>query len=228
MATKAPCVILRVGQGGWTDNRFQEYRQSAKDNGMDWAGYWFYDDRHKPADQVALMKDIIGDDAPASLWLDLERDYGGDFDGPEDWLRCLGLMKDAFPDTVIGIYTAYYYWVENVHESEFYWFSDYILWVAHYTDQEQPFSPPPWGQDWVIWQYTYKGDGAAWGVESAGIDLNYMDEKYYSFVFGDGENPPPQNGDVMKIGTVTAGALNVRSAPVVGDNLVGAYIAGRA
>ncbi len=46
------------------------------------------------------------------------------------------------------------------------------LWIAHWG-VAAPTIPLPWGE-WAMWQYTRKGDGAKYGVESAHIDLDWV------------------------------------------------------
>jgi hypothetical protein len=48
------------------------------------------------------------------------------------------------------------------------WASDYLLWVAHYTDAKRPTLPLGWNK-WMFWQYTEEGSVA--GVKGA-VDQN--------------------------------------------------------
>lgn len=49
-------------------------------------------------------------------------------------------------------------------------FSDYPLWIAHYTDASEPFVPGGWGT-WTFWQYTDRG--SVNGV-LGGVDVNWF------------------------------------------------------
>jgi lysozyme len=49
-------------------------------------------------------------------------------------------------------------------------FENYLLWVAHYTDDECPRVPATWENRWSLWQYTDRGL-----LKGAGkFDLNYF------------------------------------------------------
>lgn len=67
------------------------------------------------------------------------------------------------------IYTSPYYWLEY-GSPDLYW-KRYPLWIANYY-VIAPYVPPPW-QDWLFWQYTDKGPGPTYGVESQQIDLDW-------------------------------------------------------
>ena len=63
------------------------------------------------------------------------------------------------------------------------YFQQYPLWIANYS-MPKPLIPFPWEDEkWLLWQFTATGDGAAYGVESKGIDLNYYNgslEKFHA------------------------------------------------
>jgi len=65
--------------------------------------------------------------------------------------------------------------------TETYWVQ-YPLWIAAYL-VGQPLPPAPF-KSWMFWQFTDKGKGLDYGVESLSIDLNYWygtKEQLYSF-----------------------------------------------
>lgn len=85
------------------------------------------------------------------------------------------------------VYTAPYYWY--AHGSTNTAFARYPLWIANY-EVLKPTVPAPW-TNWKFWQYTSKGDGAAFGVESASIDLDYFNGTLDEFNLWAGITPPP-------------------------------------
>jgi lysozyme len=75
----------------------------------------------------------------------------------------------ARTDRRIMIYTSLSFWAE-FGSTDVYW-TQYPLWLAHYTNDAEPRIPKPW-ETWCFWQYTDKGPGKALGAESYGLDMN--------------------------------------------------------
>ncbi len=73
------------------------------------------------------------------------------------------------------------------------WMTEYPLWIAHYGVSE-PGRFNPW-RNWVFWQYTDKGDGLQFGMESLGLDMNLFNgsEQELRTWAGVGTPPPPDN-----------------------------------
>lgn len=72
------------------------------------------------------------------------------------------------------IYTRASWWDTHVAESDF---SNYWLWVAHYTSGSEPWIPRDWrvqGKTWKMWQWSADGNlrGAEFGSASRSIDIN--------------------------------------------------------
>jgi GH25 family lysozyme M1 (1,4-beta-N-acetylmuramidase) len=115
--------------------------------------------------------EVLGNDAgELELWMDFEDNYGGQFGGMKNWYDFAERLKALRPDKQLGVYTGYYYWLENLTPSHIY-FAQYPLWIASYQTLK-PRIPQTWS-DWLMWQYTDKGQGNLYGVKSANIDLNY-------------------------------------------------------
>ncbi|MFM8425826.1 MAG: GH25 family lysozyme, partial [Chloroflexota bacterium] len=70
--TKSFGVILKAGQGAWLDKRFEEFRNSAIQEGVAFGTYWFYDERFSPKEQAQLWANTIKNN-PGVLgaWLSL-------------------------------------------------------------------------------------------------------------------------------------------------------------
>ncbi|HEY6020075.1 MAG TPA: GH25 family lysozyme, partial [Candidatus Paceibacterota bacterium] len=169
-------VIIKCGQGLGLDPMFRIYWSLAKFAGLKRSTYWYYDSRVDPEVQAKLWSDAIKDD-PGEMphFADYEETYGGKFAGIAMFTQFLiefshlsGLGSDK-----LGIYTGYYYWIDNGANDSF--FSRYWLWLAWYTTAEAVKIPQPWTQDrLLLWQFTSSGDGNKYGASSAEIDLSYF------------------------------------------------------
>ena len=176
-ANGAEFVILRAGQGSWSDPDFRDYWQSAK--GIFPRGsYFYYDNRFNPKEQADLyVQQFNGDFGELPLFCDFEDRRAGSYRKWQDWYTFIERLKALVPNKEIGIYTAYYYWLERtavkgIPAASLEYFKQYPLWVANYK-VDKPLVPKPW-TEWTFWQYTDKGDGSLYGVESKNIDLNYF------------------------------------------------------
>lgn len=169
MSKKSPMVIIRAGQGGWKDIVFDVSWAGAKRAGILRGSYWFYDSRVNPKRQAELYASILGNDAgELELWMDFEDEYNGDYQGHKHWYDFAERLKTLLPNKQLGVYTGYYYWLENTKPSDTY-FSQYPLWIAWYGGT--PKIPPIWN-DWLMHQFTDNGNGEEWGAASGNIDLN--------------------------------------------------------
>ncbi|MFO7585408.1 MAG: phosphodiester glycosidase family protein [Anaerolineales bacterium] len=187
MRSVADFVIVLAGQNTWTDSRFAYHWSESKKIGMPRGSYWFYDSRSDPKRQAELWAQTLANDlGELPLWADFEENYGGTFKGWENWYVFLERLRTLVGQKEIGIYTAYYYWRENApnpdtQAASLAYFRRYPLWIAHYNVQK-PRVPPPWGEnEWVFWQYTDRGDGKRYGVESKQVDLNYFNGDLEAF-----------------------------------------------
>jgi GH25 family lysozyme M1 (1,4-beta-N-acetylmuramidase) len=204
-------VIIRAGQRNWVDEDFIENWRLAKAAGLQRGSYWFYDSRESPQKQADIWKVSIGWDLPErGLWIDLEESYGGAWKGEANWKRFAEAVRAYFPNVKIGIYTGYGWWAEQTVFQADYW-STFPLWLASYNPVEYVTVPSPWKMTGpVLWQYSAKGDGPKYGVESWNIDLSYTCKAWFD-LFGGEPTPapqPPPTGGIMK-GTVQVTA-NIR------------------
>jgi GH25 family lysozyme M1 (1,4-beta-N-acetylmuramidase) len=171
MAGMTRGVIIRAGQNLWEDVKFRSSWQGAKQAGLIRGTYWFYDSRADPKRQAELWADILGGDpGEMELWCDFEERYNGPHTGWRRWYDFMERLKVLLPHKQLGVYTGYYYWQEFAAGVAY--FAQYPLWIAAYNTTG-PRIPPIW-QDWTYWQFTDKGDGSPYGVESKNIDLNYF------------------------------------------------------
>ena len=185
MKTLSPFVIIRAGQNTWKDICFDVSWKNAKDAGLSRGSYWFYDSRATPQSQAEKWADTLnGDLGELPLWCDIEDNYGGPYGSWKHWYNFIERLKLLVPKKEIGIYTAYYYWLERtvvkgIPAASLEYFKQYPLWIANYG-VSIPLVPKPWNE-WTFWQYMDNGDGEAYGVKSKQIDLNYFNGDFSEF-----------------------------------------------
>lgn len=178
MRELAKYVIIRAGQNSWQDKCFNKNWSKAKLANLPRGSYWFYDSRVSPKKQAELWMEILGADrGELPLFADFEDEYRGPYGKWNDFYDFLETLNELAPEKEKAIYTAYYYWVERtisvgIPIQSLNYFKQYPLWIANYG-VSKPLVPKPW-DDWTFWQFTAKGDGLLYGVESKNIDLNYF------------------------------------------------------
>lgn len=199
MRTQAEYVIIRAGQNLWLDRDIKINWSDAKTAGIPRGSYWFFDSRADPKRQADLWLQALGGNlGELPMFLDLEERYGGQFGGWKNWFVFLEYLKTLVGKKEICIYTGYYYFKDNApnqitQRKELEYFHQYPLWIANYNTTK-PAIPLPWSPtEWLFWQFTPKGDGSAYGVESMEIDLNYFNGESVSFRsrFNLSASPPP-------------------------------------
>lgn len=207
MRSLTPFVIIRAGQNIWPDPDFAYNWSAAKAAGLARGSYWFYDSRVDPKSQAQKYKETLGNDwGELPLFADFEENYGGLYKGYENFKEFLYELFSLFPLGIFGIYTAFYYWKDNVLDKnptkdELDLFLAFPLWIANYG-AVKPLVPAPWSADeWIFWQFTETGDGKSYGVESSNIDLNYFNGDIAKFneQFGQKVEVPPTPFPVVDV-----------------------------
>ena len=189
---RAVCIRATVGDY-YTDPRFIENWHKAKDAGLLVSAY------HVIA--PALDAVFISAEAQMDHFLNVLGTRISDFpfvldcelSGGQQVENITNVIKKSC-DILEGylgkpiIYTRKYWWDSYVSRRD-YW-SDYDLWVAHYTDAETPLLPMDW-DTWELWQYSADGNGrgAEFGAESRAIDISRVRAPDY-FDFSEPEEPP--------------------------------------
>ena len=179
-------AYIKASQALYSDPDFAQNRVNVKKASLPYGFYHF------------LVFDISGK-AQANFYWNLIKDDKGqlpmvvDFEGRKkvvtppnakhilvDFLEELKRLSGNAP---IIIYTGMFFW-KDFSDKNPYW-TQYGLWGASYSSQKyfeknmREFTP--W-EEWLIWQYTDKGDGRKYGAESAQIDLNYLNGSIDSFL----------------------------------------------
>ena len=187
-AAGAGFVYIKATQGNFYDNDFKV--NHANSAGILPRGlYHFYDWRYPLAANI---------DAIVNAWtaypteLPPMLDYESQISIPDKATAaglCLSALKEIERRTgkTPLLYTNPNIWA--LYGSTKIDFAHFPLWIAHYG-VAKPTVPAPW-TNWTFWQYSSKGDGAAYGVESASIDLDYFNGTLEDFKAWGGLNPPP-------------------------------------
>ena len=211
MKTKVQGMIFRAGQGSKVDPLFDTFRKGAIAEGIVFGTYWYYNNTVAPKDQAKLWVETVKDN-PGGLgaWLDLEDSQAGSYGKWTDWRDCAEEFKALLPAVTLGIYTRASYFDKPVGENYPY-FATHPLWVAYYSTAPKPVLPKGW-TDWVMWQYTDKGNGKDHGVRSDNIDMDWynLDEVTFKQRFGNGGKPVTSDDKYRVTADPT---LNVREAP---------------
>ena len=171
MVAQTCAVIIRAGQGSFSDKVFKTSWVNAKTAGLLRGSYWFYDSRAHPKRQAEKWAETLaGDLGEMELWCDFEERYGGTFGGWRNWYDFMENLKVLLPNKPLGVYTGYYYWQEFAAGVNY--FGQYPLWIAAYGT-DKPRVPPIW-KTWLLHQFTDDYPSAGWGAESQEIDMNYF------------------------------------------------------
>lgn len=202
-------VIMKAGQAGWIDRDFLVNWENAKKAGMPRGSYWFYDNKVDPKIQAQKYLSVYPESGELGLWLDLESRIDGPYRGWRNWYNFITYVQQMLPRAKIGIYTGHYYWREftklsGIPAQSLQWFKQFPLWIAAYGGE--PLPTEPWGNDWLIWQFTDLLDGKSYGVESNELDGNYFSgtkEEYYEY-FGLTESTDTPGGGEEPEETMTA------------------------
>lgn len=177
MRSKAQKVIIRAGQNLWVDIRFITNYVRAKQAGMLRGIYWFFDGRASPGAQAALLVSFIQNDKPElGVWIDWERNYGGAHEGLRNVVAMMQEVERLLPGVEVGIYTGYYFFVENsnmiTHRAQYAYLKTKKLWLAFYAPLADVRVPSLWPNGMTYWQKGTPSVGREWGVETIEIDMN--------------------------------------------------------
>lgn len=214
-------AIIRAGQRNWIDSKFLENWTKAKEALLPRGSYWLYDSREDPKRQAALWWSLLeGDPGELVSVADLEENYGGPYGRPEHFKAFLLEFQrlSGLPDSRIAIYTGFFWWSKRVGNDPF--FKRFPLWLAWYAAMIYVYAPLPWdASDLLLWQYTSSGPGAAYGVSSREIDLNWYccDLRNFEERFRVGATAPDGETDMSKYYKWIGTAANIRASASTGS-----------
>lgn len=238
----ASFVIPKIGQYNYYDYHAEYNWRTAKEYGFSRGAYWFLDYRDKGKAQAQKFFDFFVKHGfgEGIYFVDYENGSGGDWQMVYDFIvefqRLSGLPNDK-----IGVYSAYFYWIENSPFSieQRRWFAQFPYWHAWYLSNAPSTSvkdilsfylknasgvrvPPQWinPPSPLLWQAGTPAIGRMLGAVSREIDFNIFNgdailfEKYFGTKIDvPPVEPPPVGGNEMYNLIVLAAYLNGRGTP---------------
>jgi lysozyme len=168
-------AFIKATQGAdIVDARFIENWSNSQIEGVPRGAYHFYDPRIDPIAQAKHFLRVVPRSGEMPHVLDAEAlkttvptripaNYA-------DNLRIFLEITEQTTGVRPIIYTAWSFWTTNCLNAT--WARQYPLWIANYN-YAAPMCPIPWGGDgWTFWQFTDRGPGLTYGVQSKQIDLD--------------------------------------------------------
>jgi len=168
-------VILRAAAGATRDAMVDTYAPALKAAGIPIVGaYLYYHPYEAWRPQLDALKAVMSKHGIRRGYLDLEdtktvptlaRDA-------ETFMAALTAEMPLPAGKRHGVYTNASYWRQMGSPG---WGAAYDLWIAAWNDAASPVVPAPWatsGRSWTLWQYSNSGNGPAYGLQSARVDLN--------------------------------------------------------
>ena len=169
--------------------------QAAKAAGLLRGAYHYLDLGISEVTQANLFIQLLKDD-PGELppVLDNEQepeDYGMTFKTMQGRVWNFGSIFYKAMGQYPMPYMGYYSWKEKMTPAVE-WMRRPEYWLPWYADESIVRTPPPYTK-WTFWQYTDKGDGAKYGCQSVGVDLNWYNgtEEELRAKYGAIVTPPP-------------------------------------
>jgi len=173
LARQHDFVIIRACYGVKSDWAFEEHFKNARANHVLAGAYLFYRQTQGWEEQFEAFKGELdrvgfgeGDILPV---VDLE--WNEQYDGKVDPAKfntgarsLVAQLADTYGGCIVYLAPGFY---QTLGKPE--WLLEYPWWIAHYG-VDKPWCP--W-KDWIIWQYTGKGESMAY---PSGVDLNWANE----------------------------------------------------
>ena len=194
----ASFCISKAGQYNFKDINFSDNWKGTKEGGLARGSYWFCDKRSSGKQQAQLYWSILQGNGYENEMCFADYESGA----WDSWKELYNFIFEfqrisQLPFEKIGIYTAYYFWMEHMpfwsYQRDF--FHQYPLWLAYYTNDVSFVKvPSPWKEsDVLIWQSGTPSIGHEVGVESKEIDYNEFqgDENKFEKYFGKTIDIPP-------------------------------------
>lgn len=171
-ANGAAFVFIKASQQLFRDRCFSDNWHGSQAAGLPRGAYHYLTWDVSPGDQAHFFARLLKDDpGELSPVVDFEESAGCP---PQSAARLRTFIQEV--ESILArpcmVYTSPGFW--QAHGSQDAFFSLRPLWLAHWG-VERPGVPPPW-KTFAFWQFTSKGDGAAFGVSSRGLDCSYARE----------------------------------------------------
>lgn len=216
MCLQTKAIIVRAGQNTWIDDQFERNYLEAKKCGMKVGIYWFFDGRASPLQQANLLISLLRNKTlEMEVWIDWERNYGGQHEGLRNVVAMMELIEKAGLNIKgVGLYTGYYFFRSNsnpiANASQYEYLKRHALWLAWYTNNPSDvLIPPPW-TELLLWQYgTPVID---WGQATLEIDMNWFSKSKQEFEerYGTINGGEPPMTSYIKLESTTSVGRSVR------------------
>jgi lysozyme len=171
-ANGAAFVFIKASQQLFADRCFSDNWHGSRAAGLPRGAYHYLTWDAPPGAQAHFFTRLLKDD-PGELYpvVDYEESAGCPLQAAAR-LRVFIEEVEAILAQPCMVYTSPGFW--QAHGSQDAFFGSRPLWLAHWG-VERPAIPLPW-KAFAFWQFTSKGDGAAFGVSSRGVDCSYTGE----------------------------------------------------
>lgn len=162
-------AILKASEAKFVDPKFSLNSASCS---LEYKGAYHFLREGNGADQCKFFLDTIGDFGNLRGALDFEivpssANMTTALDWVNEYLKEVGVPPVLYLNTSLSQTKQ---WTTLGYKYLFRNFTSYPLWIANYN----PVSSPGIGawENYALWQYTRKATGSLYGVQSASIDLN--------------------------------------------------------
>jgi len=189
-------AFIKACQDRTIDSQYDRNTNEAAKRNFDFGLYAFTDPQYSSGGtQGKFFADLVAGNL--SMVMDAERTGGKTAAQLTLWYEDFYNELDyELPKKKKDTYNRSSFWNPNVSRDNLIK-ANTGLWIARYADwlagpwADGKYIPLDW-DDWVLWQYTDRGDGKAIG-ESYGLDLNYFqgDRTAFNIYYGLGDTPPP-------------------------------------
>lgn len=231
MAQHGKFVIIRQGQGLWTDEDFTDYWRDAKAAGLVRMAYHFFTWDVSPEQQADKFYNDLKDDPPDKIRFEGQEisGYWGDFEWwatvPSNALELYGRFADRMKELTglwPGIYTAPGFWMSYGSNADVW--AQMPLWLARWG-ASAPGNMEPWqrlGKKPAIWQWGTPAIGLEVGCESKEVDANWFmgsEEELFWYKNG-GETMPSVYDNYAKVLYMDENSIGVTAEMIKAYDLV--------
>ena len=196
--------ITRATVGNYyTDPTFESNWDGARAAGIAVGAYHVLRPDNSVDSQVYRLRQVLDGNDPKFIAIDCEVTAGADIERAVYWMG--RRTREAFPNAEVAFYSAKWWWDVQVKNQDWVLQDGYGYWFAAYgsNNGQQPWATPPtsvipaqWINLWKMWQYTSRGQVP--GIVG-NVDLDLMDEEYFSKVWGAITPPPEPEPDMVTI-----------------------------
>ena len=164
-------AYIKATEGRFTQDRFYEANYAGlKDKGIFRGAYHFFYPNFDPQEQAENFLSVVTQLGPGDLPPVVDIEVSGE-ESPTAIATALQLWLDAVEEDLDRqpiIYTGPGFWNGSLGGTSA--FSEYSLWVAHYTSNPSPTIPKGF-TDYLFWQYSESGSVS--GVKG-NVDLDWF------------------------------------------------------